>query len=98
MGRRENDASASVRIVPHSQEHFHDIGDANRLLPRPLIFPQHVHLPASDLVTFDGVLLGEVGAHVFNEAACDLGRQFYRFAGHRQTMGAHWPYCESDVA
>ncbi len=40
-----------------SQEHFHDIGNANRLLPRPLIFPEHVHLPAGDLVTLDGIRL-----------------------------------------
>jgi hypothetical protein len=52
---------------PHSQEHFHDIGNANRLLPRPLIFPEYVHLSAGDLIALDGIL-------VFNEAACDLGR------------------------
>jgi hypothetical protein len=34
-----------------------------------LIPSKHRHLPAGDLVTLDGVPLGEVGAHVFHKAA-----------------------------
>jgi hypothetical protein len=56
------------------------IGDANRLLPWPLILPEHVHLSACDLVAFDGVLHREENAHVSYETARDRGRQFYRFS------------------
>ena len=49
-------------------------GAANRLFPRSLIFPEHRHLPAGDLIALDGVPLGEVGAHVIDKAARYSGR------------------------
>jgi hypothetical protein len=73
MGRRENDASASVRIIPHSQEHLFDVGNANQLFPRSLILPKHRHLPAGDLVALDRTFFGKEGAHVFHKAARDGG-------------------------
>jgi hypothetical protein len=66
--------AASLWIIPHSQKHLLDVGNANRLFPRSLIFPEHVHLSARDLVALDGILLGEIGAHVLEEAARDRGR------------------------
>jgi hypothetical protein len=58
-----------VPLITHSHEHLFHVRNANRLLPRRLIFPEHVHLPAGELVTLDGVRLGEVGAHVVDEGA-----------------------------
>src|SRR5262249_20838384 len=57
-----------------------------------------VQLARGDAISLDAVLLGKEGAHVANEGARDLGRQFERFARHGPKIGISAGYFESEEA
>jgi hypothetical protein len=40
-------------MILHFLKHLFDVGNANRLLPRSLIFPELVHLSTGDLITLE---------------------------------------------
>jgi hypothetical protein len=63
-----------------------------------LVLLPDVQLPAGDLAGLDAAWLSMEGAHIVDEAACDRGRQFYRFEADGSEIGTTARDCESDLA
>jgi hypothetical protein len=76
-------AAGEVGVISHVQEHGFHVGKPKRLLARSLVLSEDVKLSQRNLIALAPVFFSEVGAHVLDKGAGDVGRKIERqFSDH----------------
>jgi hypothetical protein len=75
FARRRSACAALSRVILRLHEHLLDIRQLKVSLERQAEILENMQLAGSDFVALDGIRLGEVSAHVTNEAGNCAWRQ-----------------------